>query len=95
MAAHGIESWVQQFRRRKWNWAGELVRHEGGKWSRKVLQWNAELEKEAARCKGRPATRWDDSFADFIATTAGTEDWKTVAKNTAEWIKLEHTYTKA
>jgi len=39
MSSLQIEGWVQQYRRQKWKWAGNLVRNGGAKWSFRAMLW--------------------------------------------------------
>ena len=82
MAKIGIDSWVLQYRRRKWQWAGQLIRDNHDKCSHKLLCWEPKLEAQARGGRGIPRIRWDDE----LTATAG--DWKTKAKDAAVWHEL-------
>ena len=76
----GIESWVEQQRRRKWRFAGRLARLDDGRWSKIVLNWTP----AGVRNQQRPRTRWADQLAQFAGGS-----WQEVASDPATWQALE------
>ena len=58
-----IPDWVQEQRRRKWRWAGHVVRRRDLRWSTRILFW-APLKRKS-RPVGRPADRSEDSLNRF------------------------------
>ena len=52
-----VPDWVEEQRRRKWRWAGHLMRRSDGRWSTKILQW---APVTGQRSVGHPARRWAD-----------------------------------
>ena len=87
----GMTNWVQQFRRQKWRWAGELVRGDTSKWSYIAMDWAAEHENGARRDAGRPQKRWDDFMVSITRHHCGTSDWKLIAADERLWTTLEST----
>ena len=49
-----VSDWVTEQRRRKWRWAGHVVRLDAEKWQLKALNWYPE---DGSRRVGRPARR--------------------------------------
>ena len=75
---HGGRFWVQEYRRRKWNFAGKAARATDARWTHRILDWTPAFGR--GRGVGRPRARWSDP----IAKLAG-GDWKRVAENASHW----------
>ena len=58
----GGKDWVEEQRRRKWQWAGHIARRTDGRWGRVVFDWSP----GGYRHRGRPQARWTDSLAQFF-----------------------------
>ena len=89
-----IENWTCQYRRRKWRFAGQLACGNHDKWSYKALHWMPELGPRAARCQGRPRTRWGDPISKLTLSTFGTDDWLGVARDCSLWRAVEEHFIK-
>ena len=89
-----IENWICQYRRRKWRFAGQLACGNHDKWSYKALHWMPEFGPRAARCQGRPRTRWGDPFSKLTLSTFGTDDWLGVARDCSLWRAMEEQFIK-
>ena len=89
-----IERWDCQYRRRKWRWAGELLRGNSSKWSHKLLVWMPECEKGAKRYQGRPARRWEDCFCEYLRGRSTATTWCQIAQNQELWSSLEDGFAR-
>jgi len=85
MKAVGVTDWVAEQRRRKWRWAGHVLRRTDGRWTRKVLDWRP----DGVRRQGRPVTRWTDSLANYLGQCmVGFDDvasWEVLAADKEGW----------
>ena len=59
----GVRDWVTELARRKWIWAGHVIRRVDECWSKVVLKW---IPAYGSRKRGRPALRWVDAIDDFF-----------------------------
>ena len=78
----GMESWLVLHRRRKWQFAGSLVRQRDSRWSQQVVHWTPNLGFR--RSAGAPKTRWADQLEKFAGG-----DWLTFAQEPYEWDAIE------
>ena len=46
--------------KRKWKWAGHIVRMKGNRWTKRCTKWQTRRGK---RSRGRPSGRWQDDIA--------------------------------
>ena len=90
----GIEDWVEQARRRKWTWAGQVANFEPSRLAYAAAAWRPEYEHDDARKSGRPQMRWSDSLSKFRPSRGISEDWLTGGNNLAEWSNLESYYVQ-
>ena len=90
----GIESWISQYRRRKWRYAGQLIRGSQDKWSNSLLRWMPEFEVRSSRCQGRPRTRWSDALQAITSKMFGPQEWTCVASIASTWNDLEDNFIK-
>ena len=81
----GMEGWIATSRRRKWKFAGQLVRKTDDRWSKLLLTWRP--YNGHGRGPGRPRTRWNDSIAEFCGG-----DWLSIAADECRWNDLEDLY---
>ena len=87
-----LDDWISSYRRRKWRWAGHVLRREDRRWTATMLHWTPEMPSIIlGRKRGRPHKRWEQDFEDFFATLQETEPdiWKLIALNREECSKLE------
>ena len=76
--------------KRKWQWAGHVIRREDGRWSHRVLDYTP----TGKRLVGRPVTRWTACFAKYFAKNRGyTRDtpklWAAMAMDRATWSSMQ------
>ena len=64
--------------KRKFGWAGHLVRRGDGRRTSRVVRAEEKSKKRAG--PGRPCLRWHDSFVGLLGN-----DWATVAEDREEW----------
>jgi hypothetical protein len=81
-----ITDWVQEQRKRKWRWAGHVMRRTDGRWSRKVLEW---IPEAGRRRVGHPVKRWEDCIQAYLRE-AGFESWAEKAADRDAWEKMRH-----
>ena len=88
-----IEDWVQGQRRRKWTYAGHVMRREDRRWSTTLLTW---MPDEGYRTRGRPKKRWTQVFDEFLKSEFGAESgtWMMLAAERDEWKALETAFTQ-
>ena len=88
MAKAKIPDWVQEQKRRKWRWAGHVMRRTDMRWSQRMFQWVP--GERGRRPAGRPAARWEDSLNQFARSSKFklTE----VAQDREQWSSLEDAY---
>ena len=92
-----LDDWVQGQRRRKWSFAGHLMRREDNRWASVLMPWVPEGGNRArARARGRPKKRWADALDDFFHLTygAGKGSWMLIAANRDEWRSLEDAFAQ-
>ena len=79
-----VEDWVTEHRRRKWRWAGHVVRREDRRWATRLLDWEP---TGGVRAVGRPVARWEDVIAKFMKDAA--VPWRELARDRDKWSSLE------
>ena len=92
----GIEDWISQHRRQKWQWA-QRVATETFKLTYQVAMWDPSLDpkSKARRQAARPRRRWTDDIVQHLAKHNLDEThWTNVAKNVKTWKDLEESYVK-
>ena len=85
-----IPDWVQEQRRRKWRWAGHVMRRTDMRWSYRFLGWCP--VKRGSRSVGRPAMRWEDCILKFL--NARGVKWGELAKDRDAWRAREDEFVK-
>ena len=85
-----IPDWVQEQRRRKWRWAGHVVRRRDMRWSTRMVFW--EPFRQGSRPVGRPATRWEDSVVKFAHSRGF--NWHQTAEDRDKWKGLEDDFVR-
>lgn len=76
----GMEDVAASIIRRKWKWAGHIMRTEDERWVKRVLEWHP----MTSRRRGRPGTRWDQEFRE----RCGGATWGRVARVRTEWKRM-------
>ena len=84
-----VVDWVAEQRRRKWRWAGHVMRRTDSRWSRRMVQW---LPVGGRRRPGRPTTRWEDALESF-ANRLGFR-WENEALDQKDWKRWEATFVE-
>ena len=89
-----IPCWVEEARKRKFQWAGHIARLEDGRWTRKVLDWTP----DGRRLRGRPVLRWVDSlrafFREICGQAQGDSNWMGFAHCRESWKLLTQDYVQ-
>ena len=75
----GLSQWIVLWKRRKWQWAGQILRDNNDKWSRRAMLWQPWVHSKivCGRRQARPEKRWEDDFVkhiDKISPVHG-KDW--------------------
>ena len=85
--------WVQGQRRRKWSFAGHLMRRDDNRWASVLMPWVPEGGK---RTRGRPKKMWADALDDFFHLTYGADkgSWMLIVANRDEWRSLEDAFAQ-
>ena len=83
----GIRDWVVEQSRRRWIWAGHVIRRTDQRWSKATLEWQPDA---GSRRRGHPDRRWEDDINDFLATSLHLDagDWRHLAQDRASWDLL-------
>ena len=87
----GLPEWVEERRRRKWLWVGDVARQKDGRWTRQILTWSV----SGTRARTRPLIRWSDSLQKFAASlhgldsARGNEGWMANADDCDAWELLQ------
>ena len=94
LAMAGVDDWVKKQKQAKWARAGQVLKLDGHRWSKRVLLWDPATEACNFRRVGRPTLRWDESFNKCVQHFYGLEaaDWKDVALDDETWNLLENEY---
>jgi len=64
-------------------WLGHVLRMEGKRIPRRVLEW----KRTGRRNRGRPRKRWIEDIEEDIQIT-GIKGWRKLCKERAEWKKI-------
>ena len=88
-----IEDWTTTQRRRKFQWAKQVVCGPVDSWAMKVSLWRPDNDPDGSphRRPGRQKTRWTDSLRMLVMETYGHSDWHRVAATPA-WDDLLNAY---
>ena len=54
-----------EIKKKKWAWAGHVMRREDNRWSLRVTDW---IPREGKRSRGRQKVRWADEIKKFAGT---------------------------
>jgi hypothetical protein len=74
---------VRFIKNRRINWIGDVMRMEGWRIHRRILEWKSIRR----RIRGRPRKRWiEDAEEDFQAM--GIRGWRKLNKERTEWNKI-------
>ena len=82
---HGLKDWVATYRRKKFNFAGQVARRTDDRWSKLAIEWLP--HGGVGRSRGRPFTRWSD---DLVKYAGG--DWQNYTKDVAFWTLAGEAY---
>ena len=89
MSQYGVPDWVEESRRLKFRWAGQVCRRTDGRWTTQALK----SPSSGSRRSGRPITRWSltlDKFFDEVSKAMGTNvDWQAIATDQDSWHAYE------
>lgn len=82
----GIRDFIQESRRKKWEWAGHIIRACDGRWGNKIMYWFSESKRK----RGRQKARWRDEIVEFIRN----KQFHRVAWDRAEWARLKESFAQ-
>ena len=68
---------------RRMAWLGHLMRMDGGRMPRRILEW----KPMGRRIRGRPRKRWIEDVEEDIQTM-GIRGWRKLSKERTEWKKI-------
>lgn len=74
---------AHQGERLKWKWGGHVTRLQGSRWAMISTTWDPRIGR---RNRGRPGTRWADSFKSIAGPM-----WSRIAKDREKWRTLQNT----
>lgn len=75
-----VEDILAQIKRKKWRWAGHVMRRIDNRWTTRTTEW---VPRDGIRSKGRPKTRWIDEIRKF-----GGKEWTRAAQDRDGWRSL-------
>ena len=94
-----ISDWLEQWKTRKWKWAGRLMTKDIHKWSADATMWNPSIHSSCARGRrqARPRRRWDQDFVDYwnAASLENRRSWHELARDAAIWNEHCEKFAKA
>ena len=64
-------------------WLGHVTRMDGGRMSRRILEW----KPMGRKIRGRPRKRWTEDVEEDIQTM-GIRGWRKLSKERTEWKKI-------
>ena len=94
---HDVPDWVVEAHRKKYRWAGQVCQAQDERWTLQALRWSV----NGSRKRGRPLTRWSDSFTKFFkdisepfdnVSSSRNDFWMAQAEDTTAWDNLEEDY---
>ena len=65
----------------KWKWGGHVARLQSSRWAQISTMWDPRIGR---RQRGRPASRWTDSFRKIAGV-----HWSRAARNRSNWKTLQ------
>ena len=80
----GTRSFIHEFRRLKWNWAGHVSRMQDNRWAYRITNWYIGDKR------WRQKRKWADEIAEFISN----KNWGSVARDRHEWPRLSEAYAQ-
>ena len=75
-----VEDILAQIKRKKWRWAGHVMRRSDNRWTTRTTEW---VPRDGIRSKARPKTRWIDEIRKF-----GGKEWTRAAQDRDGWRSL-------
>eukprot|EP00973_Karenia_brevis_P033685 4643874-Karenia_brevis.AAC.1 len=83
-----IDDWITLQRRRKFAFAGHMLRRRDNRWAATLMRWTPE---GGHRTRGHPRRRWSDVFDKFFWTRHGASrgEWHAYAADRTLWYNLE------
>ena len=68
MKLHRIDNWVTAHKRKVWRMASRVANHDRTRWTRRVLQWQPDLNprQRGQRQHGGQRKRWDDEVNTYL-----------------------------
>ena len=73
----GIADILVDIKRKKWSWAGHVMRRMDNRWTIRVTEW---IPREGKRSRGRQKTRWGDEVRKFAGAS-----WNQLAQDRGNW----------
>ena len=94
-----VPDWTVEVHRRRYQWAAQVCRRQDERWTLQALTWSV----NRSRRRGRPLSRWTDSFFKFFDIVSPHEYihnvntsrhicWMTFAQDEVAWDNLEEDY---
>lgn len=72
-----IEDIIVQIKKKKWTWAGHVVRRTDNRWTTRATEWTP---RDGSRSRGRPLVRWRDEIRKFAG-----KEWTREAQDRSGW----------
>lgn len=73
----GITDILVDIKRKKFCWAGHVIRRMDHRWTIRVTEW---MPREGKRSQGRQKSRWGDDVRKFAGAS-----WNQLAQNRGNW----------
>ncbi|MCL1440826.1 hypothetical protein, partial [Enterobacter hormaechei] len=80
----GVKDTLVEIKRKKWTWAGHVMRRQDNRWSLRVTEW---IPREGKRCRGRQKVRWADEIKKFAGI-----NWSQLAQDRGNWRLMREAF---
>ena len=86
----GLSQWTVLWKKKKWQWAGKLMKDGVDKWSVRATLWQPLVHSNAPRGRrqARPKKRWEQDFVDYIKNVLPetSKSWHDLARDQEWWL---------
>ena len=76
---------MSEVAKKKWRWAGHVIRTTDNRWTRKITEW---IPRESKRKRGRQKQRWRDDLTKYR------KYWFRETSDRKRWKSLEEGYVQ-
>lgn len=80
-----LEDILTTIKRRKWSWAGHIMRRTDNRWTTRITEWQP---REGRRNRGMQKRRWRDEIRKYAGAT-----WVSITQNREKWKSLSEAFS--